>query len=76
MRPTVATRSIAALWANLAELRTHRRGRLGELVAARRTARLDDAVVEVPLLAGDVHDLDGLDEIGAHLFPRDRTDVR
>ena len=56
-------RTIAALWANLAELRT---------IAERErdaVAPLDDRLggaplVEVPLLAGDVHDLDGLAEIG------------
>jgi len=59
----------AALWTNLAELRT---------IAEREreaVAPLDDrldgaALVEVPLLAGDVHDLDGLVEIGTHLFKR------
>ena len=60
---------LAALWANLAELRTvadAERGALGPLVA-----RIGDTgrVVEVPLLAGDVHDLDGLDQLGRHLFP-------
>jgi anion-transporting ArsA/GET3 family ATPase len=56
-----------ALWANLAELRARREAELatlGEFVAL-----FDDgAWVEVPLLASDVHDRDGLAHVGAHLF--------
>jgi anion-transporting ArsA/GET3 family ATPase len=60
---------VAALWENLAELRTIA-DREREAVAplAGRIGRAP--IVEVPLLAGDVHDLDGLAEIGAHLFTR------
>ncbi|MGH9132461.1 MAG: hypothetical protein ACRDZZ_00890, partial [Ilumatobacteraceae bacterium] len=61
--------AIAALWTNLAELRT--------IAERERDAvsplgdRLDGApLIEVPLLAGDVHDPDGLAELGAHLFRR------
>ena len=61
------TRRSAALWANLAELRT---------IAEREreaVAPLDDrldggAAGRGAAAAGDVHDLDGLDEIGRHLF--------
>lgn len=59
--------SLAALWANLAELRSiaeaqrHALSPLAERVGA-------DALVEIPLLAGDVHDIDGLRELGRHLF--------
>jgi anion-transporting ArsA/GET3 family ATPase len=56
-----------ALQANLAELREvaeQEREQLGPLVAA-----VDPApVVAVPFLRGDVHDLDGLDEIGRYLL--------
>ena len=65
---------VAALWRNLAELR--------DLAEAARTeleplaALLNGGpLVEVPLLAGDVHDIAGLDEVRRHLFadaaPRD-----
>ena len=49
-------------------LRTRRAAELDELVpfAARFS---DDAVVEVPLLASDVHDTVGLAHVGRHLFP-------
>jgi anion-transporting ArsA/GET3 family ATPase len=58
--------SLAALWANLAELRTiveAEREEIAPLVAAVRSAPL----VHVPLLASDVHDLHGLLEIAGHL---------
>ena len=68
-RPRRKIRTVAALWANLAELRTIAE-REREAVAP-LDERLDGApLVEVPLLAGDVHDLDGLVEIGRHLFKR------
>lgn len=60
--------AIAALWRNLAELRTIAEAQheaLEPLVD--RTG--DSTLVEVPLLAGDVHDVDALDQLGAHLFP-------
>ena len=58
---------VAALWRNLAELRAlaaAARAELAPLVALLRGGPL----AEVPLLAGDVHDLAGLDEIRRHLF--------
>jgi anion-transporting ArsA/GET3 family ATPase len=59
--------ALQALWANLAELRTIAE-REHEAVAPLGD-RLDGApLVEVPLLAGDVHDLEGLIDIGTHLF--------
>ena len=62
------TRRRRALWATLEVLRTRRAAELDELVpfAARFS---DDAVVEVPLLASDVHDTVGLAHVGHHLFP-------
>ena len=66
----VATRARGArraLWSNLAELRARREAELatlGEFVAL-----FDDGFcVEVPQLASDVHDRDGLAHVGAHLF--------
>jgi anion-transporting ArsA/GET3 family ATPase len=64
--------ALAALWTNLADLRM-----IGERerdAVAPLDDRLDGApLVEVPLLAGDVHDLDGLVEIGTHLFKGARS---
>jgi anion-transporting ArsA/GET3 family ATPase len=58
---------VAALWHNLAELRALAEAAREEL--APLVALLDGApLAEVPLLAGDVHDLAGLDEIRRHLF--------
>jgi anion-transporting ArsA/GET3 family ATPase len=58
---------LAALWANLADLRTvadDERSELGPLVD-----RLGaNAIVEVPLLPRDVHDVAALELLGAHLF--------
>lgn len=57
---------VAALWTNLAEQR--------RLAGAQRAAldplveRVGDTVIEVPLLPGDVHDADALDQLGEHLF--------
>ena len=64
----VGDETAARLWATLEVLRTRRAAELGELVpfAARFS---DDAVVEVPLLASDVHDTVGLAHVGHHLFP-------
>ncbi len=57
----------AALWTNLAELRTVREGELVELETF--TGLLGDAPwVEVPQLAADVHDRAGLAHVGSHLF--------
>jgi anion-transporting ArsA/GET3 family ATPase len=58
---------LGALWANLADFRE---------VAARESEELSDLaarvapapIVRVPILPSDVHDLDGLAEIGAYLF--------
>ena len=59
--------AVAALWRNLAELRALAEAAREEL--APLVALLDGGpLAEVPLLAGDVHDLDGLDEVRRHLF--------
>ena len=58
---------LAAIWANLAELRT---------IAASERAALsplvdrvgDEAIVHVPLLPEDVHDVAALELLGTHLF--------
>jgi hypothetical protein len=59
--------ALGRLQANLAELRAvaeAEREQLGPLIRA-----VDPApVVAVPFLRGDVHDLDGLDEIARHLL--------
>jgi anion-transporting ArsA/GET3 family ATPase len=59
----------AALWANLAELRTIADAHRAEL-APLRAAIGADVVVEVPQLATDVHDLEALEAIAHHLFAR------
>ncbi len=56
----------AALWRNLAELRTVARAERDQL--APLAARVGAAPVEVPLLASDVHDVDALVQLGGHLF--------
>jgi anion-transporting ArsA/GET3 family ATPase len=57
----------AALWSNLAELR-----RIADAQRAALTPLVDrvgtEHLLEVPLLAGDVHDIATLDELGRHLF--------
>jgi len=59
---------VAALWANLAELRAvaeAERAALAPLVE-----RVGDAtLVEIPLLPTDVHDVTALDHLATHLFP-------
>ena len=61
---------IAAMWSNLAELRS-----VAELERAEVDSHLAPSsserarVVEVPLLATDVHDLAALDHLIGHLFP-------
>ena len=61
------TAAVAALWRNVAELRALAEAARDELRPF--TELLGDApVAEVPLLSGDVHDLDGLGEIRRHLF--------
>lgn len=61
---------LADLWSNLASLRTIREAEL-DVVAPLRVAVGDAGCVVVPLLDGDVHDLDSLRRIGAHLFGAD-----
>ena len=56
---------VAALWTNLAELRALAAAAADELAPL---AELLGPLADVPLLAGDVHDLDGLGEIRTHLF--------
>ncbi len=65
---TLCGDAAARAWANLAELRRTREAELDELAPF---AALFDAgtVVEVPLLASDVHDAVGLEHVGGHLFP-------
>jgi anion-transporting ArsA/GET3 family ATPase len=64
---TRATGAQRALWSNLAELRARREAELATL--AEFVALFDDgAWVEVPQLASDVHDREGLAHVGAHLF--------
>jgi anion-transporting ArsA/GET3 family ATPase len=56
----------AALWANLADQRRlaiAQRGALTPLLE-----RVGDDVVRIPLLPGDVHDVEALDHLGEHLF--------
>ncbi len=58
---------LAALWANLAELRT-----VAEAERVELRPLVDrvgpEAIVEVPLLPSDVHDVAALTLLGAHLF--------
>ncbi len=56
---------LAALWTNLAELRALAGAASTELAPL---AELLGPLAEVPLMPGDVHDLDGLGEIRRHLF--------
>ena len=67
------TGDVAALWRNLAELRALAEAAGRRAGAVRRAARRRRPLAEVPLLAGDVHDLAGLDEIRRHLFDRTVT---
>jgi anion-transporting ArsA/GET3 family ATPase len=64
-----ADRSAAerTLWHNLAELRARREAEMATLEGF--VALFADTVcVEVPLLASDVHDREGLGHVGGHLF--------
>ena len=64
---SAARAEVAALWRNVADLRALAEAARDEL--APFAALLGGApLVEVPLLSGDVHDLDGLSEIRRHLF--------
>jgi anion-transporting ArsA/GET3 family ATPase len=58
---------LAALWRNVADLRTLREREL-EVIAPLGEVAGDERVVVLPLLDRDVHDLDGLRTIAAHLF--------
>jgi len=58
---------LACIWSNLADLRRDSEAQ-HEILAPLLTRVGPDRVVEVPLLSSDVHDLDGLDELGTHLF--------
>ncbi len=59
---------LAALWTNLGELQQIRNA---ELAALAPLVELTEPapVVLLPLLDGDIHDLDTLDQIAQHLFP-------
>ncbi|MET0324957.1 MAG: ArsA-related P-loop ATPase [Ilumatobacteraceae bacterium] len=66
-RAAVAHGDVAALWRNVAELRALAEAAGAEL--APFVAMLGGGpLATVPLLGGDVHDLDGLGEIRGHLF--------
>ncbi len=58
---------LAALWRNVADLRTLRERELAVIDPLAKVAG-DERVVVLPLLDRDVHDLDGLRTIAAHLF--------
>jgi anion-transporting ArsA/GET3 family ATPase len=58
---------LAALWRNVAELRTLREREL-DVIAPLADVAGDDRVVVLPLLDRDVHDLHGLTTIASHLF--------
>jgi anion-transporting ArsA/GET3 family ATPase len=62
--------ALAALWANVAELRTLRERELAVLSPLVEVAG-PDHLSTMPLLDRDVHDLDGLRLIAEHLFPGD-----
>ena len=60
---------LASLWRNVAELRTLREREL-DVMSPLAAIAGDDAVATLPLLASDVHDLEGLLTIADHLFGR------
>jgi anion-transporting ArsA/GET3 family ATPase len=62
--------ALAALWANVAELRTLRERELAVLSPLVDIAGADH-LATMPLLDRDVHDLEGLQVIADHLFPED-----
>ncbi|HEU4842361.1 MAG TPA: ArsA-related P-loop ATPase [Ilumatobacteraceae bacterium] len=66
-RAAAAKGDVAGLWRNVAALRALSEAAQGEL-APLATLLADRPLVTVPLLAGDVHDLAGLDEIRRQLF--------
>jgi anion-transporting ArsA/GET3 family ATPase len=59
--------ALAALWRNVADLRILREREL-EVVGPLADIAGEDRVTVLPLLDRDVHDLDGLRTIAAHLF--------
>jgi anion-transporting ArsA/GET3 family ATPase len=59
--------ALGALWRNVADLRTLREREL-EVIGPLGDVAGDGRVVVLPLLDQDVHDLDGLRAIAAHLF--------
>ena len=64
-----ATGELAALWDNVADLRTLREAE-HEVISPLGDAVGHDRVALLPLLDSDVHDLDGLHTIADHLFGR------
>ena len=58
---------LAALWANLADLRSVAEAERRELLPLVDRVGVH-AIVEVPLLPSDVHDVEALTHLGAHLF--------
>ncbi len=66
-RADAAKGDVAGLWRNVAALRALAEAAHGEL-APLAELLAERPLVTVPLLAGDVHDLDGLDEIRRQLF--------
>jgi anion-transporting ArsA/GET3 family ATPase len=58
---------LAALWQNVADLRTLREREL-DVIEPLGDVAGDDRVVVLPLLDRDVHDLDGLRTMAGHLF--------
>jgi anion-transporting ArsA/GET3 family ATPase len=65
--------ALAALWDNVAELRTSRELEL-DVIAPLTDIVGADRLVVLPLLDADVHDLDGLLVIAAHLFDHPGAD--
>jgi anion-transporting ArsA/GET3 family ATPase len=63
-----ADSDVAALWRNLAELRKLREDELDQLAAFTELFATGECT-EVPLLAGDVHDREGLEHVAHNLLP-------
>jgi anion-transporting ArsA/GET3 family ATPase len=59
--------ALAAVWANLAEMRTIADAQRAELEPLIERVGVE-GIVEVPLLPSDVHDVTALDLLGQHLF--------
>jgi anion-transporting ArsA/GET3 family ATPase len=59
---------LAALWSNLAEMRSIADAQLAELAPLIERVGVE-RLVAVPLLPTDVHDVAALELLGAHLFP-------